>query len=594
MFKRINYIVIVRKVCLFRQVYSIKATEGIFTEKFSHTLCMCLTLLPSTAFAEDPEFHAGDIAEINKIIDTYDLDLPKADPADGSYAPNEWSTGLPQLVFWTEVSPKRVRVLDVSNKDLTGFLDVSGLTALDMLFCNDNQLHSLNLSGLTSLKTLQCSNNQLHSLNLSGLTSLDILSCSSNQLQSLNVSSLTVLTELNCTNNELTSLDVSGSTALKYLYCYNNKLTSLNVRDLKNLKRLDCQSNLLTSLDVSGLTALETLECSGNQLQSLNLSGLTSLAELDSSKNQLTGLTLNNAAPYSKINVIYNFMEDTSAVNGRDIQWDENDFVFYPQNGNNIMIIYDKNDGTGKRENSTLLKGERVQLPFDIFKAPEGKFLKAWAVKTADGLQLQPWDSHPFYEDTTVYAIWEDLPKVNVKLYGHDDIHVTWDALSVEGYTVYYRVEYMRSTWDDYEELTEETTDTYYKQPNLEAGARYKFRVTPYIKINEEETYEGEPSESSYIYILKKIAAPRVSKSSRNYVRLRWTNIPGESGYQISRSRYKTKRFSTVKRVSYKYSTTRIKTPRNRRYYYKIRAYKTVDGKRIYAPWSAVRSYRLR
>lgn len=50
----------------------------------------------------------------------------------------------------------------------------------------------------------------------------------------------------------------------------------------------------------------------------------------------------------------------------------------------------------------------------------------------------------------------------------------------------------MRSTWDDYEELTEETTDTYYKQPNLEAGARYKFRVTPYIKINEEASYEAE------------------------------------------------------------------------------------------------------
>ena len=75
---------------------------------------------------------------------------------------------------------------------------------------------------------------------------------------------------------------------------------------------------------------------------------------------------------------------------------------------------------------------------------------------------------------------------------------------------------------------------------------------------------------------------------------MRWTNIPGETGYEIARSRYKTKNFRRVKRVSYKYSTTRIKTPRNRTYYYKIRAYKTVDGKRIYAPWSKVRAYRLR
>jgi len=186
---------------------------------------------------------------------------------------------------------------------------------------------------------------------------------------------------------------------------------------------------------------------------------------------------------------------------------------------------------------------------------------------------------------------------VQVKLYGHDDIHAAWEApLAPEGVTINYKVEYMRSTWSDWSDdrvRPEETTDTYYKQPNLADGAMYKFRVTPYIEING-QTYEGEPSESSYIYTLKRIAAPRVSRSSRNYVRLRWTNIPGESGYQISRSRYKTKRFSTVKRVSYKYSTTRIKTTRNRRYYYKIRAYKTVDGKRIYAPWSKVRAYRLR
>ncbi|HHW95434.1 MAG TPA: InlB B-repeat-containing protein [Mogibacterium sp.] len=184
--------------------------------------------------------------------------------------------------------------------------------------------------------------------------------------------------------------------------------------------------------------------------------------------------------------------------------------------------------------------------------------------------------------------------KVDIKLYGHDDIHGTWnESPAQEGVTVKYRVEYKRSTWKKYTELSPGTTATSRKKANLADGARYRFKVTPYVEIDDIKYY-GDPGYSSYIYTLKKIAAPRVSKSSRNYVRLRWRNIPGESGYQIARSRYKTKRFRTVKRVSSKYSATRLKTPRNRRYYYKIRAYKTVDGRRIYAPWSKVRSYRLR
>ncbi len=69
---------------------------------------------------------------------------------------------------------------------------------------------------------------------------------------------------------------------------------------------------------------------------------------------------------------------------------------------------------------------------------------------------------------------------------------------------------------------------------------------------------------------------------------MKWNNIRGESGYQIARSKYKTKKFSIVKRVSYKYSSAKVRTKTNKPYYYKVRAYKNVNGKRIYAPWSSV------
>ena len=56
-------------------------------------------------------------------------------------------------------------------------LDVSGLTALEVLDCDFNQLSSLDVSGLTALESLDCYNNQLSSLDVSGLTALESLKC---------------------------------------------------------------------------------------------------------------------------------------------------------------------------------------------------------------------------------------------------------------------------------------------------------------------------------------------------------------------------------------------------------------------------------
>ncbi len=182
--------------------------------------------------------------------------------------------------------------------------------------------------------------------------------------------------------------------------------------------------------------------------------------------------------------------------------------------------------------------------------------------------------------------------KVNVKLYGHDDIHAGWTKQALKGFTVKYKVEYMKSG-GKYSILTNGTTKNYYKKANLKDGTKYKFRVTPYI-IKDGKTYYGAAGYSSDIYTLKKINTPKVSKASKRYVRVKWTNIPGESGYQIARKSCKDKKYSIVKRVSYKNSSAKIKTKRYKKYYYKVRAYKTVDGKRIYGPWSSVKRYKLK
>ncbi|MGB4654280.1 MAG: T9SS type A sorting domain-containing protein [Bacteroidales bacterium] len=165
------------------------------------------------------------------------------------------------------------------NFDLT-YLNVSGLTSLEYLNCELNNLTSLDVSGLTSLEYLNCKLSNLTSLDVNGLTSLVFLDCSDNDFTCLDLSGLTSLAFLDCFNSNLTSIDVSGLTSLKELHCGFNKFTSLDLSGLISLEMLACGYNNLTSLDLTGLTSLEELYCNVNKLKYLNVKGLTSLKKM--------------------------------------------------------------------------------------------------------------------------------------------------------------------------------------------------------------------------------------------------------------------------------------------------------------------------
>ena len=180
--------------------------------------------------------------------------------------------------------------------------------------------------------------------------------------------------------------------------------------------------------------------------------------------------------------------------------------------------------------------------------------------------------------------------KVSTNLYkNYDTLKVSWSKVAgADGYYVYYK----KSTWKSYQKLGT-TTALSYSKAKLTDGAQYKFAVYPYMNIGDQKYMTKNSKSSDYVYTLKKLNKPGVKKSSRSFVRVSWNNIPGESGYQIARSKSSTKNFKIVKRVSKNYKSTKIKTPRYKKYYYKVRAYKTVNGKRIYVPWSSGKSYRL-
>ncbi len=180
------------------------------------------------------------------------------------------------------------------------------------------------------------------------------------------------------------------------------------------------------------------------------------------------------------------------------------------------------------------------------------------------------------------------MTTVKAKLYGHNDVQVYWSqASNAIGYMVYYK----KTSASKYTYLGK-TSKTYYKKANLSDGVKYTFKVIPY-NIGAGYADYGTAKTIS-IYTLKKISTPKVSKASSAKVTVKWTNINGESGYQISQSTKKSKT-----KIVYTYNTTSgksrtIKAKKGVNYYYKVRAYKTVGGKKIYGPWSRVKSYKVK
>ncbi len=80
----------------------------------------------------------------------------------------------------------------------------------------------------------------------------------------------TALQELYCADNQLTYLDVSRNTELIILYCPNNQLTHLDLSKNTALRTLECSKNQLTSLDVSNTIDMESIDLNGNPLLALN------------------------------------------------------------------------------------------------------------------------------------------------------------------------------------------------------------------------------------------------------------------------------------------------------------------------------------
>lgn len=188
-------------------------------------------------------FHIGNAQTINIPDANFKGMLLNASP-DNSIATNSShfpividTNGDGEIQVSEALQVHQLRIIEANISDLTGIEYFTNLVILD---CSYNSLTSLGLATtLPNLTALYCHYNQFTTLDVSGLTALEQLACNNNSITSLNMNNGLIF--LNCSNNPLGTLDVSTFTDLEVLQCNSNSLSNLDVTNLINLQILHCK-----------------------------------------------------------------------------------------------------------------------------------------------------------------------------------------------------------------------------------------------------------------------------------------------------------------------------------------------------------------
>ena len=190
---------------------------------------------------------------------------------------------------------------------------------------------------------------------------------------------------------------------------------------------------------------------------------------------------------------------------------------------------------------------------------------------------------------TLTYTI---VPKVTSKITATQTtttITLKWNKVTgADGYRVY---KYNSKT-KKYEKLKDVTKNTL-KIEKLKAGTAYKYKVKAYTK--DDGTIWGDSSK--VFETATKCKTPSITKltTTKGKASFVWSNIAGETGYQVY---YSTKKDSDYKKVaSYKTNVvkgSKSKLKSGKKYYFKVRAYKKTASGTVYSSWSAVKSIKVK
>ena len=280
--------------------------------------------------------------------------------------------------------------------------------------------------------------------------------------------------------------------------------------------------------------------------------------------------------------------ENVSFGNWRDSDYGADDFTMY-YNAKAISGASISGVNSTYRYTGSAIK-PAVTVKYNGTKLSSSQYSVSYKNNKATGkatITVTGTNSKYYGTKTKTFIITPKAPSsVTAKLYGYDDVKVSWKASTgADGYAVYYKKGSGSYT------LYKRVTGTSVKVSNLSDGAKYTFKVVPYVTVDGTK-YEGGSKVSSSVYTLKKPNTPTVVKSGSK-VKISWNNISGETGYQISRSTSKSTKsvWKTVTSTTAKNAT--YSTVKGKKYYYRVRAYKVVGDDKIYGPWSDAKSYKL-
>ena len=189
----------------------------------------------------------------DKIVKFFSGSYSPEDPESWSYFYYDHENVIIYIygIFWTDGPERRISSLWIHDMDLVGELDLSGMTELSEVYCDENSFTRIDASGCSSLRALTCKRCGLDELLIDGCTTLDLFDCSENALLSLDASDCVSATDIECAGNKLVSLDVSGCASLQWLNCSDNALTELDLSGVPALEFLCCFGNSLTELDLT-------------------------------------------------------------------------------------------------------------------------------------------------------------------------------------------------------------------------------------------------------------------------------------------------------------------------------------------------------
>ena len=290
-------------------------------------------------------------------------------------------------------------------------------------------------------------------------------------------------------------------------------------------------------------------------------------------KNVTTKATLSkNGKVVTKCSVCGNVSKTTTVYYPKTIKLSKTEYTYNGKVQTPSVTVKDSKGNTLKNDTDYTVKYESGR------KAP-GKYTVTITFKGK-------------YEGTKklTYTI---APKKVTKLSASQTtttITLKWSKVTgADGYRVY---KYNSKT-KKYVKLKDVTKNTL-KISKLKAGTTYKYKVRAYTK--DDGSIYG--AYSDVFATATKCKTPSISKltsSKKGVASLTWTNVSGESGYQVY---YSTKKDSGYKKVaSYKTNVvkgSKKKLESGKKYYFKVRAYKKTASGTVYSSWSAVKSVKIK